>query len=140
MATSKNPSVVNTIYIYTYIYISLHTYVYTLYTIKSRYTVGFIFWRKNTSICNVLNLLLFFFFSIKLVFRHILHRARCNGPIFGEGYILVQGLAYIRDVNCITYLGVYIRGGTYPWEAYERSFTVHKYHVIKELPITCLTV
>ena len=38
---------------------------------------GLIFRRKNASICNLLNLLLFFlFFSIKLVFRHISRRAR----------------------------------------------------------------
>ena len=38
-----------------------------------------IFGRKNTSSCNLLNVLLFFlFFSVKIVFRHILRHARCE--------------------------------------------------------------
>ena len=40
---------------------------------------GLIFGRKNTSSYNLLNLLLFFVFSIiKLVFRHIARLARCE--------------------------------------------------------------
>ena len=40
---------------------------------------GLIFGRKNTSICNLLNLLLLFLFSsIKLIFWHISRRVRCE--------------------------------------------------------------
>ena len=39
---------------------------------------GLIFGRKNTSICNLLNLLFFLFSSIKHVFRHFSRRARCE--------------------------------------------------------------
>ena len=37
-----------------------------------------IFGRKNTSICDLLNLLFFLFSSIKHVFRHFSRRARCE--------------------------------------------------------------
>ena len=37
---------------------------------------GLIFGKKNTSICNLLNLLFILFFSMKHVFRHFLGRAR----------------------------------------------------------------
>ena len=39
---------------------------------------GLIFKRKNTSICNLLNLFLFLFSRIKDVFQHFLCHARCT--------------------------------------------------------------
>ena len=50
-----------------------------LYLEGGLYTGGLIFGTKNTSICNLLNLLLFFLFSsIKLVFWDISRHARCE--------------------------------------------------------------
>ena len=82
------------IYIYKYIYICIYIYIYiyrkillirpgSIYgqrtNLMGLYSRGFIFGRKNTSIWNLLKLLLSFLFSSrKLVFWHISPRARCE--------------------------------------------------------------
>ena len=55
---------------------------------------GLIFGRKNTSSYNLLNLLLFFVFSIiKLVFRHIARLARCETCL----RLTIKGIHKVND-------------------------------------------
>ena len=82
------------------------------------YTWGLIFGRKNTSICNLLNLLLFF------IFESVVHQLRTNyvnvyvSKIYPSGLTIGGGggvAAYIRRslfryVNWASYLGAYIWG------------------------------
>ena len=114
MATSKNPSGVNTIYIYIYIHIYTYICIHIIYHKIPLYGGVYIREKKHFNL-QCVKLITFLFFQYKARISAYFTSCKMYWGIFGEVYILEERVAYIRDVNCITYLGVYIRGGnTHP--------------------------